>query len=421
MLKRSSQLSADGVLDLAIYDVIGQDWFGNGITAAWVRNEIANAGNVRRINVLLNSPGGDAFEGIAIYNELAAQKVRVNVIVRGLAASAASIIAMAGKKITMNTGAMLMIHNAWALAMGNADQMDKTATMLRSINSSIANVYAARGNMPAAHFQSLMNAETWLSGEDAKALGMADDVTSAPDPLNDQPIFAEPRRFGFKNLPESAKRFFAAETDRAVEQRKIVESVQAESREVRSFDCAELRADAETGNISGYAALFDHEAEIKNGDFEVVRRGAFKNSLSGGEDIFAFWNHDSNIVLGSRNNGTLKLWEDERGLCFEVTPGQSAEAQSKAESIRRGDVKKMSFAFSPQLQNRKARAAGGTLRELLAVKLWEVSPVPFPAYEGTSVTARNAETILESVPERKGLDPRAAKLRLAGARLNGGY
>ncbi len=107
----------ESVLTLEVYDVIGADFFGDGITASAVSDAIAQAGSHDSVALRINSPGGDAFEGVAIYNVLKNHGKPVNVYVDGLAASAASIVAMAGDTICMGTGAMMMIHPAQGCAM----------------------------------------------------------------------------------------------------------------------------------------------------------------------------------------------------------------------------------------------------------------------------------------------------------------
>jgi ATP-dependent protease ClpP protease subunit len=109
-----------GELTLEVYDVIGADFFGNGITVNSVSDALQSAGDFSSVKLRINSPGGDLFQGVAIYNYLRSLGKPINVVVDGLAASAASLIAMAGDKREMGDGAMMMIHNAMMIAMGNA-------------------------------------------------------------------------------------------------------------------------------------------------------------------------------------------------------------------------------------------------------------------------------------------------------------
>lgn len=175
-------LKADqAALDIEVLDIIGSGWYG-GVSAADVRAALKQSGDLKTINVLINSPGGDAFEGIAIYNELKSHAAKVNVTVRGLAASAASIIAMAGDTITMNEASFIMIHRAMQAIVGNSKELDKASAMLDSLDHEVAGIYAARsGKRDKAEMLSRMTAETWYGPADAIDAGLADQTTAPAD------------------------------------------------------------------------------------------------------------------------------------------------------------------------------------------------------------------------------------------------
>jgi len=157
--------------------------------------------------------------------------------------------------------------------------------------------------------------------------------------------------------------------------------------EKRSFKVTDLRAmDTDTAPvISGYAAVFNSKSEDLGGFIEEIAPGAFGGGLN--DDIRALWNHESRYVLGRTTNGTLSLVEDERGLRFEVRPPDTSYAHDLIELIRRGDVNQMSFGF--QVIDDEWRTEGGiNYRTLKKVRLFEVSPVTFPAYPETSAEAR---------------------------------
>lgn len=164
--------------DVYIYDEIGESWWG-GISAKDFAAQIADL-QVDQINLMLNSPGGAAWDGLAIMNALRRHKASVNVSVDGLAASAASIIAMAGDHITMNRGSELMIHDASGYAGGNAQVMRDTAAVLDKLSDSYADVYAARAGGDRAHWREQMTAETWFTAEEAVLAGLADEWVDAP-------------------------------------------------------------------------------------------------------------------------------------------------------------------------------------------------------------------------------------------------
>jgi ATP-dependent Clp protease, protease subunit len=161
---------------ISIYDAIGADaWTGEGFTARRMDAALRSIGN-RPVTVKVNSPGGDFFEGLAIYNQLREFPSEVTVQVMGLAASAASIIAMAGDTIEVGDGAFLMIHNAWAMAIGNRHDMRQAADVLEPFDAAMAGIYAARTGKAVADVAKMMDAETWLGAGAAVEAGFADAI-----------------------------------------------------------------------------------------------------------------------------------------------------------------------------------------------------------------------------------------------------
>jgi ATP-dependent Clp protease protease subunit len=161
------------VLELYVYNTIGEDWFGGGVTPDSVQKAIKDAGTFSSITVHLNSPGGDSFDGVAIHNILRQQGVPVNVIVEGLAASAAFTIAEAGDTIAICDGAMMMLHNAWSIAIGDARDMRAQADLLDKVSGTLRDLYAKRSGMGAEQVQQLMDIETWLTADEAVEKGFA--------------------------------------------------------------------------------------------------------------------------------------------------------------------------------------------------------------------------------------------------------
>ena len=157
--------------EVLIYDYIG--W--GGVTAIDFAKEL-KAVTAKTITVRLNTPGGDVFDGLAIYNSLKAHGAAIHVRVDGLAASIGSIIAMAGKTITMGESAFLMIHNPWALVVGNAKDMREMADTLDKIGGSLAGVYAGRPGVTIEQAQAWMDADSWFNAQEANAAGLADAV-----------------------------------------------------------------------------------------------------------------------------------------------------------------------------------------------------------------------------------------------------
>lgn len=157
---------------LNLYGAIGQ----GGITADAFRRALDSI-RAPRITLRINSPGGDVIDGIAMYNDLIAHSAKVDVQVTGLAASAASIVAMAGDTVSMAESAFFVIHNAWVISGGDKRVKRKTADTLEQVDASLAGVYAARTGMPADEMLAMMDAETWFSAADAVSAGFADAVT----------------------------------------------------------------------------------------------------------------------------------------------------------------------------------------------------------------------------------------------------
>jgi ATP-dependent Clp protease protease subunit len=179
---------------ITMFDLIGEDfWTGAGVTAKKITSQLRAIGD-RPVTVQINSPGGDMFEGIAIYNVLREHPQEVTVQVMGMAASAASIIAMAGDNVEIGAASFLMIHNAWVVAMGNRHDMAEVATWLEPFDAAMRDVYAARTGLKADEIAKMMDAETWISGSTAVANGFADALLAADKVTHDEKTKAEDRR-----------------------------------------------------------------------------------------------------------------------------------------------------------------------------------------------------------------------------------
>lgn len=167
-------------LDIDIYDTIGGDgMFSYGITARDIRNQLKYAANAKQINVRLNSGGGDVTEGMAIYSMLTAHGAKVCVKIDALAASIASIIAMAGDEIEMAEGSFMMIHNPFAMTMGESDDLRKTADLLDKMRDQMIAIYHARTGQTENAIGKALDAETWMAADEAKKLGYATVVRPA--------------------------------------------------------------------------------------------------------------------------------------------------------------------------------------------------------------------------------------------------
>lgn len=159
---------------------IAQDsWFDDDITPKKLKAELtASAGDIA---VWLNSPGGDVFAASQIYTMLKEYEGKVTVKIDGIAASAASVIAMAGDEIVMSPVAMMMIHNPTAAIFGEASDFQNAIKMLSEVKESIINAYEQRTGLPRGKISNMMDAETWFSAQKAVELGFADKILYAPD------------------------------------------------------------------------------------------------------------------------------------------------------------------------------------------------------------------------------------------------
>lgn len=161
---------------ISIYEVIGEDGFsGDGVTSRRIAAALRRMGP-KPVQVNVNSPGGDFFEGIGIYNLLRQHPARVTVDVVGLAASAASVIAMAGDTVRISDVGFLMLHNAWALAIGNRHDLRQAANMLEPFDQAMAGLYAERSGAGEAEAVKWMDSETWFNARQAVDAGLADEL-----------------------------------------------------------------------------------------------------------------------------------------------------------------------------------------------------------------------------------------------------
>lgn len=161
--------------DVFIYDVIGESWDGESVSAKDFISRL-NGMKRKKLNIRINSPGGSVFDGVAIYNAIANHEAEVTTVVEGLAASIASIIALAGKTVKMAENATYMIHNPWTLAWGDAAAMRKMADSLDVIKDTLVNTYERRTKKDRKAIADAMDEETWFTAQTAKQWGFVDEV-----------------------------------------------------------------------------------------------------------------------------------------------------------------------------------------------------------------------------------------------------
>lgn len=155
-------------------EISDETWYGDEVTPTLFKSELESGdGN---ITLWINSPGGDVFAAAQIYNMLMDYPHDVTVKIDALAASAASVIAMAGTKVLMSPVAMLMVHNPATIAIGDSEEMQKAIDMLREVKESIMNAYEIKSGLSRHKISQLMDAETWMNAREAVKLGFADEI-----------------------------------------------------------------------------------------------------------------------------------------------------------------------------------------------------------------------------------------------------
>lgn len=156
------------------------------------------------------------------------------------------------------------------------------------------------------------------------------------------------------------------------------------------------------GTLVGYAAVFDQRSQDLGGFVEVIKPGAFKQSLERGDDVRALWQHNADDVLGRRSNDTLRIKEDSKGLLVEIDLPDTQVGRDVKALVERGDVDGQSFGFRTMKDNWNREKDGRYVRELLQVDIFDIGPVTYPAYLGTSVEARSmAEDLLKAVKAKE--------------------
>lgn len=165
-------------------EISDETWYGDEVTPELFRDELmAGSGN---ITIWINSPGGDVFAAAQIYNMLMDYKGSVTVKIDALAASAASVIAMAGTTVQMSPVAMMMIHNPMTIAIGDSEEMKKAGAMLEEVKESIMNAYEIKTGQNRSKLSNLMNAESWFNARKAVELGFADEIMGDKDRMQEK-------------------------------------------------------------------------------------------------------------------------------------------------------------------------------------------------------------------------------------------
>lgn len=239
--------AADKAPVLSIFDDIG----AYGVSAKSFLNDLRTV-TTDEVDVEINSPGGDVFAGLAIYNGLRASGKKINVKVLGLAASAASLVAMAGDTIEMPENAFMMIHNPWGFAMGGADEMRNTADVLDKIGTGLVSTYAKRTGKTDQEITALLDAETWMTAQEAVDAGFATSVT---------PALAVKASYSEDRLPENVRLAFKAQAPAPVEPARLFGETLA----------SQAQAIANAAGLGQYAAVWGTDPALRNTEQVTAR------------------------------------------------------------------------------------------------------------------------------------------------------
>ena len=245
--------AADKTPVLSIFDDIG----AYGVSAKSFLNDLRTV-TTDEVDVEINSPGGDVFAGLAIYNGLRASGKKINVKVLGLAASAASLVAMAGDTIEMPENAFMMIHNPWGFAMGGADEMRNTADVLDKIGTGLVSTYAKRTGKTDQEIAALLDAETWMTAQEAVDAGFATSVT---------PALAVKASYSEDRLPENVRLAFKAQaptTDGSA-------PAEAPAPVFSETLAAQVRAIADAAGLGQYAAMWGADPALRDAEQVTAR------------------------------------------------------------------------------------------------------------------------------------------------------
>ncbi|WP_313278103.1 ClpP-like prohead protease/major capsid protein fusion protein [Stutzerimonas balearica] len=192
----SIQAKGKGRAEILLYDEIG----GWGVSARRFASDLKALGDLDQIDLHIHSPGGDVFEGTAIYNLLKNHPAKVVVYIDGLAASMASVIAMAGDTVYMPENAMMMVHKPWGIQGGDADDMRRYAELLDKVESTLVMAYVSKTGKGEDEIQALLKDETWMTGREAVEAGFADQLT---EPLAAAAQLTSKRMQEFAHMPEA--------------------------------------------------------------------------------------------------------------------------------------------------------------------------------------------------------------------------
>lgn len=188
--------------ELVLYDQIGKNLWGEGIDAKDVVQALKEYGQIDNLDVRINSPGGDVFNGVTIYNRLKQLDANITVYVDGLAASIASVIMMAGDEIVLSEGSLVMIHSPMTLTYGNQSDHEASIEILDTIEEEMIGIYAKKTKMSRSELRQMVKKETWMNSEEAMEMGFGTTVDSEMQMAACSKQLVENFNKVFRNMPK---------------------------------------------------------------------------------------------------------------------------------------------------------------------------------------------------------------------------
>ncbi|NCU40857.1 hypothetical protein EOL73_03820 [Candidatus Saccharibacteria bacterium] len=252
--KIQNSVESDGAELILEGAIASETWWGDEVTPAAFRAELKQFEG-RDLTVVINSGGGDVFAGLAIYDALTNLNANITVRISGLAASIASVVAMAGDKIIMSPGSMMMIHKPWVMAAGDANELAKSIEVLNGIEKSIVPIYVNRSGLTEERVRELLEAETWMSADEAVELGFADEAVEAKTKLSDAINAAFNGKLAFQMAVKQPLADLAAKLEQEVEATDVTDTTEKagtdDVEQSTSDDTApEVKAQAETDDTT---------------------------------------------------------------------------------------------------------------------------------------------------------------------------
>jgi ATP-dependent Clp endopeptidase proteolytic subunit ClpP len=253
--------TAPGQLEILLYDQIGQDWVGEGTSAKSFAQDLKDAGKVSKIHLRVNSPGGNVFDGIAIYNTLLTHGAKVTAQVDGVAASIAGVILMAAEEIACVENGMIMIHNPHTLIAGDANDMRRMADAMDKVKANMITAYRRHTDLSVEELGEMMDAETWMTAQESVDNGFAESVLD-PDKSDDNnaDLAANFDLSQFRKVP----RQIAARSTRVDESEQRRPKMRLRTLELHQFDVDAMRRETMARREVEIASMRAADAELSD-------------------------------------------------------------------------------------------------------------------------------------------------------------